>query len=107
MSHPTYQGEQEHRVGKNRFTRTSGKNFIPQLAQIERRETHIRAIHTRTIGNTNVTADPITNTPECHHHIGVSQNHPEDIMTFVHKNRDDLATKVGIDFLLILHSTQK
>ncbi|CDO78069.1 hypothetical protein BN946_scf184708.g3 [Trametes cinnabarina] len=43
-SYTTRNGELEHRNGKRRFDRTSKKNFVPQLADIERREDNLRRI---------------------------------------------------------------
>lgn len=73
---------------------------MSQLTQIERRQTRIRSIYTRTVGLANTSLDPIANTPESHHHIGQSQNNPEDVSRFVRTNRDDLAMKVSYTMLI-------
>ena len=74
---------------------------MPQLASIERRQARIRRIRARR--DALEKEDPTPNTPEQHHVIGKSQNFPEDITTFVRKNSDDPAAKVG-DHTLSLSS---
>jgi hypothetical protein len=89
------QGELEHRSPKARYTRTSRKRFIKQMTQIERRQARLRRIrakHHKEAGN--VMNEDIARSPEAHHHIGKSQNFPENICSFVQKNRGDPAVKV-------------
>ncbi|KAH7904570.1 hypothetical protein BJ138DRAFT_1018968 [Hygrophoropsis aurantiaca] len=99
-SYSTQTGELEHRTGKRSYTRTSRKSFIPQLARIERRQARIRRIAGR-IG----AAQPQNgledgpSTLDVHHHIGMSQNLPEDVVPFVQRTQDDPAAK---DFVLKL-----
>ena len=87
------QGELEHRTSKIRFTRTSRKAYVPQLASIERRQARIRRIHMRRSA-LNLT-DPILNRTEDHHLIGQSQNFPEDLTRFTQTNLGDPAVEVS------------
>ena len=90
-----WQGELEHRVGKSRFTRTSRKVFIPQLASIERRQERIRRIRAKMTATQAYRQDPVPNQPDIHHVIGRSQNFPENMLLFQSRNSDDPAVKVG------------
>ena len=77
--------------------RTSHKEFVPQLAAIERRQARIRRIRTRQeISNT---TDPTPDVPEQHHVIGKSQNFPEEINSFLLKNSHNPAAKVALLYL--------
>ena len=88
------QGELEHRIGKNRFARTSRKVFIPQLALIEQQQTHTHHIRSKLAGFQAGPKESLPENPEDHHHIGRTQNFPEDLLLFVRKNSDDPLTKV-------------
>ena len=90
-----WQGELEHRVGKSRFTRTSRKIYIPQLASIERRQDRIRQIRTKVAALRAYRQDPVPNRPDIHHVIGESQNFPENIVLFQARNSDDPAVRVS------------
>ena len=90
-----WQGELEHRVGKSRFTRTSRKVFIPQLASIERRQERIRCIRAKMTATQAYRQDPVPNQPDMHHIIGRSQNFPENMLLFQSRNSDDPAVKVS------------
>jgi len=90
-----WQGELEYRIGKSRFTRTSHKAFIPQLASIERRQERIRQIQTKVAALHAYHQDPMLNRPDIHHIIGQSQNFPENIVLFQARNSDDPAVKVS------------
>ncbi|KIJ64394.1 hypothetical protein HYDPIDRAFT_90003, partial [Hydnomerulius pinastri MD-312] len=92
-SYSTQPGELEHRVGKGRFSRTSRKVFIPQLASIERRQVRIRRIRAKLAALQAEPKEPVSIKPEDHHHIGRTQNFPEDLMLFVRKNSDDPLAK--------------
>ncbi|KAF9230744.1 hypothetical protein BU15DRAFT_83245 [Melanogaster broomeanus] len=92
-SFSTQPGELEHRVGKGRFTRTSRKAYIPQLASMERRQERIRRIKARATALHAYHQDPAPNRPDIHHVIGQSQNFPENILTFQARNSDDPAVK--------------
>ena len=90
-----WQGELEHRVGKSRFTRTSRKVFIPQLASIERHQERIRRIRAKVAASQAYCQDPVPNQPDVHHVIVQSQNFPENILLFQSRNSDDPAVKVS------------
>ena len=87
------QGELEHRTSKVRFTRTSRKAYVPQLASIERRQARIR--HIRSKRDALHLADPVPNKAEEHHVIGQSQKFPEDLVRFMQANMGDPAVKVS------------
>ncbi|KAI9059487.1 hypothetical protein FKP32DRAFT_1657872 [Trametes sanguinea] len=79
-SYTTQIGELAHRIAKERFARTSKKDFTTQLAKIERRETHLKHM------SENMSLS-------MHHHIGQSQKVYEYLPQFVHKYRGDPAAK--------------
>ena len=91
------QGELEHCMSKIRFTRTSRKGYVSQLASIERRQARICRIRMRR--NALNLADPVPNKPEEHHVIGLSQNFPEDLTSVMQTNMGDPAFKVNSQFL--------
>ena len=93
------QGEAEHRTSKRRFPRTNKRNFIPQLASIERRQTRIRRIRAEIEAQKEL--DPVSDVPEQHHVIGKTQNFPVDIVPFVQSHLNDLAAAVGFNGILI------
>ena len=87
------QGELEHRTSKVRFSRTSHKAYVSQLASIERRQARVRRIRmNRDVLNL---ADPIPNKAEEHYVIGQSQNFPENLTGFMQVNMGDPAVKVS------------
>jgi hypothetical protein len=88
------QGELEHRTPKARYTRTSRKDFIKQLTQIERRQARIRRIRERCQKEGRSTSEKVASTVDSHHVIAKSQNHPESIPIFLQKNAGDPAVKV-------------
>ena len=90
------QGELEHRISKVRFTRTSHKGYVSQLASIERQQARIRRIRMR--HNALNLADPVPNKPEEHHVIGLSQNFLEDLTRFMQANMGDPAARVSSQF---------
>ncbi|KAH7917705.1 hypothetical protein BV22DRAFT_1025919 [Leucogyrophana mollusca] len=93
-SYSTEPGELEHRTGKSRYTRTSRKFYIQQLARIERRQARIRRIRERLQGTaTEAEAEGTVATSEVHHIIGKSQNLPVNVTTFVRTTAEDPATK--------------
>jgi hypothetical protein len=65
------------------------------MTQIERRQVRIRRIRAQHRKNGNYVNEDIARSPKAHHHIGKSQNFPENIYSFVQKNRDDPAIKVA------------
>jgi hypothetical protein len=87
------QTELEHRRPKARYKRTDKKLYIKQLAQIERREAHLRRIRARLPEN-RTWSEAVASTPKEHHHIGASQNNYEHIGTFLHNHADDPAVQV-------------
>ena len=100
-----FQGELEHRVGKNRFARTSRKEFIPQLASIERRQARTRRIRSKLAALQAGPRDTLSDKPEDRYHIGQTQNFPEDLVLFVRKNSDDPLTEVcgfGVSFMYMI-----
>jgi len=88
------QGELEHRIGKSRFTRTSRKVFIPQLASIERRQARTRRIRAKLAALRAGPKESLPDNPEDRYHIGQTQCFPEDLMLFVRKHPDDPLTMV-------------
>ncbi|KAF9237475.1 hypothetical protein BU15DRAFT_76019 [Melanogaster broomeanus] len=78
-SFSTQPGELEHRTGKSRYSRTSRKLYITQLARIERRQARICRI---------VAKNATANIP-----------HESDLMMFIRRTSDDPAAK---DFIVKL-----
>jgi hypothetical protein len=64
------------------------------MTQIERRQARIRRIRAKLQKVGKITDEDVATSPETHHVIGVSQNFPENISLFLHKNRGDPAVKV-------------
>jgi hypothetical protein len=85
------QGELEHRTSKSRYKRTDRKQFVKQLAQIERRQARIRRIRAR---DGTFPRERVDMSPVAHHHIGISQNDYLHIGTFLRKNLGDPAVRV-------------
>lgn len=81
-------------MGKARFLRTSRKDFIRQLTQIERRQERIRRIRERVDGVHHTLQEPIPRDPMKHYQVGKSQNHPVDVANFSRQNSNDPAVKV-------------
>ncbi|KAF9242150.1 hypothetical protein BU15DRAFT_73077 [Melanogaster broomeanus] len=96
-SYSTQPGELEHRTSKGRFPRTSRKNYIEQLVSIGRRQERIGRIRARIDAANKM--DPVPDTQEQHHHIGKSQNYPEELMAFMQQRSNDPAAN---DFVLKL-----
>ena len=95
LIHVCSQGEREHRVGKGRLLQTSRKDFICQLAQIERRQLRIWRIRERVDATHQTLPEPIPNNPKEHYQIGKSQNYPVDVSNFSQQNSNDPAVKVS------------
>jgi hypothetical protein len=90
-----YQGELEHRTSKSRYTRTSRKNFLKQMAQIERRQARIRRIKDRIYKSGNAfSSEQSACNLDTHTKIGVSENDPQHIGLFLQKYTGDPAVKV-------------
>lgn len=96
QNHADYtQGELEHRTPKARFIRTDRKLFVKQLANMERRAFRLRRIRERLIEKKKVLwEEAVPNTPEYHHHIGITQNSYEHIGTFLRHGSEDASMKV-------------
>lgn len=94
------QSELEHRKPKSRYKRTDKKNFVKQLAQIERREARLRRINSklpnsrrsRTSRWRKAARKPIS--PQVHHHIGRSEDVYEHVGTFLRQRSGDPAIQV-------------
>ena len=82
-----------------RFTRTSCKDYIRQLARIKRRQARIRRI--REASKAVTPAEVVPNIPNEHYNIGKSQHLPIDLNSFVRKNMGDSAITVGATNLII------
>jgi hypothetical protein len=93
------QSELEHRRPKAWHLRTDRKGFVKQMTQMERRQARIRRIK-HSLSSTRAQAEPVAAEPEARYHIGVSQNRPEHIGTFLRSHEGDPAIKVGILFTL-------
>ena len=83
-----------------RFTRTSRKEYIRQLAWIERRQTRIRRIREASKAAV-VPAEVVPTIPDEHYNIGKSQHLPVNLNSFVQKNMDDPAVTVGVTNLRV------
>jgi hypothetical protein len=97
-----YQGELEHRSAKSRYTRTSRKGFLRQLAQIERRQARIRRICEKYQAGDWPVNQFNPGSPNGHHNIGKSQNQPENIPSFLCKHSGDPAIVVRGDLLVFV-----
>lgn len=99
-------GELEHRNPKGRYKRTSKKNFKKQLVQIERRQARLRRIQkAAATGAYYKAADeqepPLLHDPSTHHHIGLSENLPQHIGTFIREHIDYPGISVSNMLLLL------
>jgi sRNA-binding protein len=92
------QGELEHRRAKARYKRTSKKNYVKQLAQIERRQSRLLRIRKKTGGirNAATPSDSGSKDLRTHFHIGVSENEPQPIGQFLRMYAGDPAIKVTV-----------
>jgi hypothetical protein len=90
------QGELEHRTPKARYRRTDKKDFVRQLARIERREARLRRIRAKLSNAGQLQEETVAADPQKHHHIGRSQNNYHHIGTFLRNNAADPAVKVGV-----------
>jgi hypothetical protein len=95
------QSELEHRTPKARYTRTSRKQFVKQLAQIERRQTRIRRARVQLARSSKLPREKVANNVEVSYNIGKSQNCPVNITQFVQTNEKDPAVKVSRASLLL------
>ena len=93
------QGELEHHTPKLRYKRTSKKNYLRQLTQIERHQVRIRHIRRGLNEGKNPFAcngEPeYASNPMVQYHIGKSQNEPVVLPIFLQENCGDPAIKVN------------
>jgi hypothetical protein len=94
LSLKSTQAELEHRTPKARYTRTSRKQFVKQLAQIERRQTRIRRARDQLARSSKIPREKVANDVEASYNIGKSQNCPVNLAQFVQTNEKDPAVKV-------------
>ncbi|KAG6906289.1 hypothetical protein DXG01_014753 [Tephrocybe rancida] len=90
-SYSTETGELEHRVPKGNYKQTSKKAFLPQLVQIDKRQSCLRLI---TQAMTNIAPSEVqmsesSTDPSIHYHIGVSQHLKQDFCVFLQENNGD------------------
>jgi hypothetical protein len=64
------------------------------MTQIERRQARMRRIRATFQKSGKTIDEDVATSPEAHHVIGISQNFPEHVPMFLHKNRGDPAIKV-------------
>jgi hypothetical protein len=64
---------------------------------MERRESRLRRIRAKLSANESQ-VEPVADTPQEHHHIGISQNQYEDIGIFLRTNAGDPAINVRAYF---------
>jgi hypothetical protein len=101
--------ELEHRSPKSRYRRTSRKQFVKQLTQIERRQACICRIHQKfNAADKAQTAPKHEKGPDsssCDYHIGKTQNYPIYLDGMARENRHDPAAKVRRSLLLYVVQT--
>lgn len=104
------QGELEHRTSKSRYTHTSGRNFIPQLSQIERRQHRLKEIREKVMATTTakpsrrhsgtrstaLASDDPPNDPAVKFSIGLTENRPVYIPDFLRNHTGDPAVSVSL-----------
>lgn len=84
----------EHRNPKSQYRRTSGKEYIRQMARIERRQARLRRLRLVHVRSTTEPESIFASTPEAHYHIATSQNDAIDIGLFLNQSYNDPAVKV-------------
>jgi hypothetical protein len=87
------QGELEHRTPKMRYKRTDRKQFVKQLARMERREARIHRMRPQEPAS-QCDDEECAATPEAHHTIGKTENFPEHLGLFIQKHLGDPAIEV-------------
>ncbi|RDB25667.1 hypothetical protein Hypma_006970 [Hypsizygus marmoreus] len=105
-SYSTELGELEHRTPKRRYQRTSKKGFKKQLAQIERRQARIKRIREKLITQEKPQSDlddvrtpqvdADAKDPTMHHYVGISENFPLHIGTFLRSHYGDPAIMASL-----------
>jgi hypothetical protein len=78
-----------------RYKRTDHKEFVKQLARIERRQARIRRIRLQQPASPSLDEE-CSATPEAHHIIGKTENFPEHLSLFVQKHSGDPAVEVCV-----------
>ena len=76
-----------------KYKRTNRKEFVQQLARIERRQARIRQMCPQNSA-TELGDEERAARPEVHHAIGQSENFPEHLSLFVQKHSGDPAIEV-------------
>ena len=76
-----------------RYKHTDRKQFVEQLARIERRQARIRRIHSQKPSSQHGSKEYAIR-PEAHHVIGKTENSPEHLGLFVQKHSGDPAIGV-------------
>ena len=89
------QGELEHRTPKMRYKCTDRKEFVKQLARIERREARIHRLRPPKSGN-QAPDEGCATLPKAHHTIGQTESFPEHIGQFVQRHSGDPAVEVCV-----------
>jgi hypothetical protein len=95
------QGELEHRTSKARYCRTDRKEFVKQMASIERREAHILSIQDKELLQGAAVEEEVATSPEAHFHVRKSQNFLENIPLFLKWHAGDPAIKVSASSWLL------
>jgi hypothetical protein len=68
------------------------------MTQIERRQARLRRIRARCLMAGKSVDEDVATTPEAHHCIGISQNHPENVTLSLQNHKGDPAVKVALVF---------
>jgi hypothetical protein len=76
-----------------RYKRTDRKEFVKQLARIERRQARICRIHPQKLASQS-SDEECAARPEVHHTIGKTENFPEHLNFFIQKHSGDPAVEV-------------
>ncbi|KAI0064190.1 hypothetical protein BV25DRAFT_1800682 [Artomyces pyxidatus] len=92
-SYSTEPAKLEHHTSKVRYKRTSRREFVRDMARIERRQHKIRQIRARTCSATDRTVEDTPSASHEHYNVGVSENYPVNITLFQQENSRDPAVK--------------
>jgi len=95
------QAELEHCTSKARYCQTDWKEFVKQMASIERREARILSIRDKELLQGAAVEEEVATSPEAHFHVGKSQNFPENIPLFLKWHAGDPAIKVSASSWLL------
>lgn len=88
------QSELEHRVTKAAFARTNRKEYVKQVARIERRQARIRRIKAKQRESKEPDLEKVASSPESSYVVGKSQDLPIDLVPFSERYSRDPALKV-------------